>query len=198
MSVLAQRCRQNHQAITPPGFAKFDPALHDPIIVLSNSNATASDPSGGFFNAYGDTGASSGKVQIEYSIDADPSANIFVGVADKTNTSSYVNAGSPSGNPAGAVINGAGLRSSGQQLYNYTTGSHNSGGPFGFSTGQYVGITMDFTTGDINFYVNGGLTFSSVFPSGITFYPLVSLITGATVTLVQGSLNYPISGFSHF
>lgn len=175
---------------------KFDSAVKDYYVTLSSDKLTASvSPGpGGFVSVFGDTARSSGKRLLEYVAVA--ASNCIFGVADKTSVGSFLNpSGSPPGNPAGTVANSMGLRQSGQQLFKFAASSHNTGGT-GFATGNTVGVAIDFEEATFGFYVNGDPVFSGSMPSGLVLFPIASITQSNSVSINNGALNYPISGYT--
>jgi hypothetical protein len=187
----------------PPTASTFDPSLKGASIVLSNSDRDATKAGAGYQTVYGTQGRSSGRYAFEMLVTARPSVStILIGFADKTNTAGVL--ATYLGNNSGPVETvGYNDEASGNsRLFRRMTVGNTAGasGTYPYAAGDVITVDLNFSTNTFAFYKNGTLTSWTgiAFTPGKTYFPAVSLQSGAAVRLITTGLSYLPSGASEW
>lgn len=176
-----------------PPASTWDPSLKGASIVLSNSDRDATKAGSGYQTVYGTQGRSSGRYAFEVLVVSTTDGALVIGAADKTNSAAVIT--SYLGDNAGAVETvGVNNFSAGRWYKRMTVGNVNgsSTGVLDFSTGQTITVDVDFAGNTISFYRNGGaFTLNpTAITSGKTYFPGVSIQSGAVARIITSGLTY--------
>lgn len=178
--------------ITLVDFTTWNPSDKAAGITLSDSNRLMTGTAG-HAGVRGTTGKSSGKWYFEFNAVSAGSNDLHIGIADTTTAGvslSYV----------GANANQFGLSCNGTR--NDNGAGVNSGTPLSFTNGDVIGIALDCTAGQVDWYKNGTLMCSRTGLAALTFYPMGSsantLYSGRIGTIAAQFAYSPPSGYSEW
>jgi hypothetical protein len=188
-----------------PPISTWDPAVKGVDITLSNGNRDATKSTASYATVYGLAGRNSGRYAFEVIVTARPSAStMLVGIADKTNTAAIL--ASFLGNQSGATFeNSAGYNDdngsgAGRIFKNMATAGDGFGSASAaYTAGDTITVDVNIAANTVAFLKNGiavtlGGSPTQAIESGKTWYPGMSLQSGAAGRIVVTGLAYLPSG----
>lgn len=180
------------------GAVTWDPANKGPDVVLSNGNADAQWSGGGWQSVRGTAGHNAGLRQFE--ILAILVSDLVLAGACNSDFASYTDFVGNSTNTSGCGALGYHCQSS-ANWYEHLESNASTSGAHGnaITSGDVLGVAIDFTGDTIKFYKNGSLV---VTRSGFTslgsklWYPAASVQSSGQVRLRGTGLAFPIAGYT--